>query len=39
MPIIYRNAIGERFMRSCLMYLIGIPVPIIILIWIFTGHM
>jgi hypothetical protein len=27
------------FMRSCLLYLIGVPIPIIILLWVFTGHM
>ena len=30
---------GEKPMRSCLLYLIGIPIPVIILIWILTGHM
>jgi len=25
-------------MRSCLLYLIGIPIPIIILLWLITGH-
>jgi hypothetical protein len=29
--------IGET-MRSCLLYLIGVPIPIIIIIWLFTGH-
>lgn len=26
-------------MRSCLLWLIGVPIPIIILLWLFTGHM
>jgi hypothetical protein len=25
-------------MRSILLFLIGIPLPIIILLWLFTGH-
>jgi len=25
-------------MRSCLLYLIGVPIPIIIIIWLLTGH-
>jgi len=25
-------------MRSILLWLIGIPLPIIILLWLFTGH-
>jgi len=25
-------------MRSCLLYLIGVPIPIIILLWLITGH-
>jgi len=25
-------------MRSCILYLVGVPIPIIILIWLFTGH-
>ena len=29
----------ERLMRSLLLFVIGIPLPIIILIWLFTGHM
>jgi hypothetical protein len=37
--ILDNNAIGEDFMRSCLLYLIGVPIPIIILLWVFTGHM
>ncbi|HLY05465.1 MAG TPA: hypothetical protein VKR31_06940 [Rhizomicrobium sp.] len=26
------------FMRSCLLWLIGVPIPIIILLWLITGH-
>jgi hypothetical protein len=26
------------FMRSCLLYLIGVPIPVIIVIWLLTGH-
>jgi hypothetical protein len=33
------SAFGGENMRSCLLYLIGVPVPLIILLWIFTGHM
>jgi hypothetical protein len=29
---------GEFFMRSVLLWLIGVPIPIIIIIWLFTGH-
>jgi len=25
-------------MRSCILYLLGVPIPIIILIWLLTGH-
>jgi len=25
-------------MRSCILWLIGIPIPIIILLWLITGH-
>jgi len=25
-------------MRSLLLWLIGVPIPIIIIIWLFTGH-
>jgi len=25
-------------MRSLLLWLIGIPIPIIIILWLFTGH-
>jgi hypothetical protein len=26
------------FMRSCLLWLIGVPIPIIIILWLITGH-
>jgi hypothetical protein len=29
---------GEIPMRSCLLWLIGVPIPIIIIIWLITGH-
>jgi hypothetical protein len=29
---------GEDFMRSLLLWLIGIPLPIIIILWLVTGH-
>jgi hypothetical protein len=34
-----RNALfpGD-FMRSCLLWLIGVPIPIIIILWLITGH-
>jgi len=25
-------------MRSCILWLIGVPIPIIILLWLITGH-
>jgi hypothetical protein len=28
----------EGDMRSCLLWLIGVPIPIIILLWLITGH-
>jgi hypothetical protein len=28
----------EGDMRSCLLYLVGVPIPIIIIIWLLTGH-
>jgi len=31
------RACGD-FMRSILLWAIGIPLPIIILLWLFTGH-
>jgi hypothetical protein len=30
--------LAGKTMRSCLLYLIGVPIPVIILIWILTGH-
>jgi hypothetical protein len=29
---------GEIVMRSGLLWLIGVPIPIIIILWLFTGH-
>jgi len=26
-------------MRSCLLILLGVPVPVVALIWILTGHL
>jgi len=28
----------EHAMRSALLWLIGIPIPIIIILWLVTGH-
>jgi hypothetical protein len=28
----------DRLMRSLLLWLIGIPIPIIIILWLVTGH-
>jgi len=25
-------------MRSCILWLIGVPIPIIIILWLITGH-
>jgi len=25
-------------MRSCILWLIGVPIPIIIVLWLITGH-
>ena len=29
---------GPNLMRSLLLWLIGIPIPIIIILWLVTGH-
>jgi hypothetical protein len=29
---------GGTRMRSLLLWLVGIPIPIIIILWLFTGH-
>lgn len=29
---------AREIMRSCLLYMIGVPIPVIILIWLLTGH-
>jgi hypothetical protein len=28
----------EIFMRSALLWLIGVPIPLIIILWLITGH-
>jgi hypothetical protein len=33
-----RHSTGEFQMRSALLWLIGIPIPIIIILWLLTGH-
>jgi hypothetical protein len=37
-----RHSVSEEtqgeFMRSALLWLIGIPIPIIIILWLVTGH-
>jgi len=30
---------GQETMRSLLLWLIGIPLPIILILWLVTGHM
>ena len=32
------NISREDFMRSVLLWAIGIPIPIIIILWLVTGH-
>jgi hypothetical protein len=34
----YLPVIREVFMRSILLWAIGIPLPIIIILWLVTGH-
>jgi len=29
---------GEESVRSILLWLIGVPIPIIIILWLITGH-
>lgn len=29
---------GDTYMRSLLLWVIGIPIPIIIILWLITGH-
>jgi hypothetical protein len=31
-------ATGDMSMRSLLLWLIGVPIPIIIILWLVTGH-
>ncbi len=33
-----RDGSNGETMRSCLLYLIGVPIPLIILLWLITGH-
>jgi len=33
-----RVPFAGEFMRSCLLWLIGVPIPIIIILWLITGH-
>lgn len=33
-----RKQTGENHMRSGCLWLIGVPIPIIILLWLITGH-
>jgi len=33
-----RDHFAGIFMRSMLLWLIGIPIPIIIILWLVTGH-
>jgi hypothetical protein len=33
-----RQRNGRNFMRSVLLWAIGIPLPIILILWLFTGH-
>ncbi len=33
-----RRKPGEAIMRSCLLYMLGVPIPVIIIIWLLTGH-
>jgi hypothetical protein len=34
----YPGRSKEDHMRSCILWLIGVPIPIIILLWLITGH-
>jgi len=33
------KARGETIMRSCLLVLLGIPLPVVFLLWFVTGHL
>jgi len=33
-----RNSAGKNTMRSGCLWLLGVPIPIIILLWLITGH-
>jgi hypothetical protein len=34
-----RRAHGETIMRSCLLILLGVPLPLVLLVWFLTGHL
>jgi hypothetical protein len=36
--VIFPTFPGRTFMRSLLLWAIGIPLPIIIILWLVTGH-
>jgi hypothetical protein len=36
--MLYAQIHREDFMRSGLLWLIGIPLPIILILWLVTGH-
>jgi hypothetical protein len=36
--VIFRDIHAEISMRSVLLWAIGIPLPIILLLWLVTGH-
>jgi hypothetical protein len=33
-----RNGGGSRMARGLLLWLLGVPIPVIILLWLFFGH-
>jgi hypothetical protein len=35
---VIQDKFTEVFMRSILLWAVGIPIPIIILLWLVTGH-
>jgi hypothetical protein len=37
-PKLSSQHLWEVFMRSVLLWAIGIPIPIIIILWLVTGH-
>jgi hypothetical protein len=38
LPRVEKALFDGESMRSCLLWLLGVPIPIIILIWLLTGH-